>query len=249
MSTRFYVSRPIDGSRVVLDQEESHHLAKVMRLGPRAEITLFDGTGREFAGIVSRVGSSGVHVEVNQPQWVNRELPIKLTIAVGLPKGDRQKILVEKAVELGVHRLIPLNTQRGVAQPVPKAVARLRRSVIEASKQCGRNRLMVIAEPLSWADYAVSAEDAIRVFADPQATTPWSADWFGERLQQVGDAQGGPIASVVCGVGPEGGWSGAERQLADDQDWQPVRLGERILRVETAVLALAALIGNTLVAK
>src|SRR5205823_14535109 len=77
---------------------------------------------------------------------VSRELSFSLTLAVALPKGERQKWLIEKATELGVTRIVPLVTERGVAQPVESALDRLRRGVIEASKQCGRNRLMEIAQ-------------------------------------------------------------------------------------------------------
>ena len=100
---------------------------------------------------------------------VNRELPFDLTLGVALPKGDRQKWLVEKAVELGVTRIVPLRTRRGVAQPVEQALVRLRRAVIEASKQCGRNRLLQIDQPRAWPDFVADAADApCRLLAHPE---------------------------------------------------------------------------------
>ena len=92
---------------------------------------------------------------------------------MALPKGDRQKWLVEKAVELGVTRIVPLRTQRGVAQPVEQALVRLRRAVIEASKQCGRNRLLQIDEPRAWPDFVADAADTpCRLLAHPGGDCP-----------------------------------------------------------------------------
>jgi 16S rRNA (uracil1498-N3)-methyltransferase len=162
---------------------------------------------------------------------VSRELTRPLTLAVALPKGERQKWLVEKATELGATRLVPLITERGVAQPVEAALDRLRRTVIEASKQCGRNRLMEIAAPVS----------ACALFS--QAST---AD---ERL--IADPAGQPLAATAIGagtgilaaIGPEGGFAPAELAAAREAGWQPVSLGPRILRIETAAIALAAWTG------
>src|SRR5205823_8730666 len=104
---------------------------------------------------------------------VSRELSFSLTLAVALPKGERQKWLIEKATELGVTRLVPLVTERGVAQPVESALDRLRRSVIEASKQCGRNRLLEIAAPARVNDF---------FSATPAIATRWIADPSGKAL-------------------------------------------------------------------
>ncbi len=147
MSERYFVDKTISGGRVALNGPEAHHLIHVMRAAPGLNVVLFDGSGAEFPAVVQRVGRSDVELAVLSRELVDRELPFDLTLATALPKGDRQKWLVEKAVELGVTRLVPLRTQRAVAQPVEQALARLRRAVIEASKQCGRNRLMPIDAP------------------------------------------------------------------------------------------------------
>ncbi|MDH3719733.1 MAG: RsmE family RNA methyltransferase, partial [Planctomycetota bacterium] len=102
MTQRFYSSLPIDSGHVTLDGPEAHHLLHVMRLGVGAEIVLFDGLGAEFQGRVVDCRRSEVDVEVLARAEIDRELPFKLTLGVALPKGDRQRWLVEKAVELGV---------------------------------------------------------------------------------------------------------------------------------------------------
>ena len=150
-----------------------------------------------------------------------------LTLGVWrLPKGDRQKWLVEKATELGVARLVPLVTERAVAQPSENALERLRRAVIEASKQCGRNRLMEIALPKSWDEFLTANNQvAYRLVAHPSAEEPLSS-----YLQ----------ASIVAAIGAEGGFTDEEIARAESQGWKSIGLGPRTLRVETAAVALAA---------
>src|SRR5690606_36501653 len=145
MSQRFFVSTPITQDTILLGGDEGHHLARVMRAKPGDRIVLFDGGGAEYVACVLSVGRDAVELQVLQRREANRESRRFVVLGVALPKGDRQRFLVEKAVELGVARLVPLETRRGVAQPTASALARLERAVVEASKQCGRNRLMDIA--------------------------------------------------------------------------------------------------------
>ena len=176
---------------------------------------------------------------------IDRELPFGLTLGVALPKGDRQKWLVEKAVELGVTRIVPLRTERGVAQPVEQALARLRRSVIEASKQCGRNRLLQIHEPQAWPDFVSGAADAAcRLLAHPDGAKGACPDSCVSKNGTVPFDGGllGPHQTVFLAIGPEGGFADEEAALAVSAGWRPIDLGPRILRVETAAILLAALV-------
>jgi 16S rRNA (uracil1498-N3)-methyltransferase len=228
MSERFFVPEPIVASRITLTGDEARHLTSVMRAKVGDEVTLFDGSGAEFIACIAAIGKHAVELDVAQRHEADRELPFDLTLAVALPKGDRQKWLVEKATELGVTRIVPLVTTRGVAQPVDAALERLRRGVIEASKQCGRNRLMEIAEPQSVsACVASTPQDAVRLWADPTGK-PLSG------LQPAGASQ------IHCAIGPEGGFTLEETATAKKSGWRLVSLGPRILRIETAALMLAA---------
>jgi 16S rRNA (uracil1498-N3)-methyltransferase len=230
MSERFFSSHPILADRVTLDGPEAHHLIHVMRADAGREITLFDGTGVEFAAVVESVRRSEVEARIVERREVERELACPLTVGVALPKGDRQKWLVEKLTELGVATLVPLVTERGVAQPVDAARERLQRAVIEASKQCGRNRLMQIAGPQAWGEWISQAHpDARRLLAHPG----------GRPLPEIALDQTAP---VQLAIGPEGGLSETEVGQAIDAGWQAVDLGPRILRVETAAVALAAVV-------
>ena len=233
MSHRFFADTPITGNRAVLDGDEARHLASVMRAAPGDEVVLFDGSGAEFSARIVAVQKQRVELEVLERREVSRELPRDLTLAVALPKGDRQKWLVEKATELGVTRLIPLVTERGVAQPVAAALDRLTRTSIEAAKQCGRNRLLEIARPQQAVEFfATAPTDSLRLIADPA----------GQPLGQVAVAQ----RAVISAVGPEGGFTPAEVTAAHDSGWRLVSLAPRTLRIETAALVIAAWTGTTL---
>ena len=230
MSKRFFVDSPVRGDKAKIDGAEAQHLIKVMRAKAGDRVTLFDGSGHEYAAQVTRISRSMAELAVLARQAVDRELAFSMTLGVALPKGERQRWLIEKAVELGVSQIVPLRTERGVAQPVDRALARLRRTVVEASKQCGRNRLMEIVESQSVAQFSTMAPtDAVRLLAHRDAT----ARPVASVLSRTG------VRSVYLAIGPEGGFT--EDELAVVRDgWQIVDLGPRTLRIETASLALAA---------
>ena len=241
MADRYFVETPISAGRAVLSGPEAHHLVHVMRAAPGMRVVLFDGRGAEFPAAVERVGRSEVELAILGREAIDRELPFDLTLGVALPKGDRQKWLIEKAVELGVTRIVPLRTERGVAQPVEQAIGRLQRAVIEASKQCGRNRLMLVEEPQSWPDFVAQAAAAsCRLMAHPQGESEQA-----ESEERLGlPAPNARPDRVLLAIGPEGGFAAEEVARAVAAGWRTVDLGPRILRVETAALLLAALVAQ-----
>ena len=150
-----------------------------------------------------------------------------------MPKGDRCQFLVEKLTELGVGSFVPLLCERAVIHPREGKREKLERYVIEASKQCGRNVLMRIAEPVAWENYVSSGTAVeVRILAHP-----YQAADLGDAVMNA--------ASVRIAVGPEGGFTDDEVAAAIARGWQAVALGPRILRIETAAIALAALAINT----
>jgi 16S rRNA (uracil1498-N3)-methyltransferase len=209
---------------------EAHHLLHVMRAAVGQHVTLFDGSGAEYSAVVESLGRSSAILQIFERREVDRELPFLLTIGVALPKGDRQKWLVEKLTELGATAIVPLTTERGVAQPAAGALERLRRSVIEASKQCGRNKLMRIEEPRRWHEWIRHSHE------------------MGECRCLLAHPGGKPLRhfdltrprTTYLTVGPEGGLSDAEVADATEAGWEVVGLGPRILRTETAAVSLAA---------
>jgi 16S rRNA (uracil1498-N3)-methyltransferase len=234
MADRYFVPSLAEADHVVIDGPEAHHLLHVVRGKVGDEVVLFDGSGWEYRASIVRTGRSRVELQIVSRCAVDRELPFPVTLAVALPKGDRQRWLVEKLVELGVATLVPLITQRGVAQPVAGALDRLRRAVVEASKQCGRNRLMAIAEPQSLSELVEA------VGRDAASGTLLLAHPHGKPLVQALGERGDRTADRwVCAVGPEGGFTDDELAIARNARWEIVGLGPRTLRVETAALALA----------
>ena len=253
MSDRYFVDEPISPGRVVLAGPEAHHLIHVMRAAPGMRVVLFDGSGAEFPAVVRQVGRNEVELSVLSREEVNRELPVELTLGVALPKGDRQKWLVEKAVELGVTRIVPLRTERGVAQPVEQRScgcgvrsSRLRNSA--AATACCRSTSRRPG-PISWPtrpacpagswltrNGTVVGGDSSRRFA---GVLPHIGDR--SRLRQLRRLDDLPDR-VFLAVGPEGGFTGEEVALAVAAGWHTVDLGPRILRVETAALVLVAMV-------
>jgi 16S rRNA (uracil1498-N3)-methyltransferase len=245
---RYYLRPPLEGDAATLSGDEAHHLLHVMRAKIGVTITLFDGEGHEYDAQVEQIKRQEALLKIVARRAVNRELPSQLVMAVTLPKGDRQKWLVEKAVELGVSKLMPVATARSVAQPAENALTRLRRAVVEASKQCGRNRLMEIAEPQAWADFVASTREfPMRWIAHPQDR---SVGVSGEAQEGfVNEARCAnaatpvlPPSPVLVAVGPEGGFTEEEVALAMAAGWRSVDLGPRILRIETAALFLASVV-------
>lgn len=230
MATRFYLDEPLapDATTATLSGNEGHHLSRVMRGSPGDEVILFDGTGYEFEASIESIKRDTVILEITKRTEVDRETRVPVHLACSIPKGDRQRVLIEKAVEIGVHTLIPLQTQYSNEQFKDKSRERWARYVIDASKQCGRNRLMNIAPITKFKDLVNSHQEMVRFLAHPYAVQQTVAD--------SGTAPAEPTTAVCVAIGPEGGFSDEEAKQAADQGWRIAQLGPRILRVETAAV-------------
>jgi len=216
---------------VKLTPEQSRHLLTVLRLQPGTRIEVFDGQGGRFSAVVS-----GDEVEIGAAlPRDSRKLDVVLVQAVA--KGEKMDLVVQKATELGAARIVPLAAERGVvklegARRSTRA-DRWRRVAREAARQCGRADVPEVDAPLQWNDvFALLRTDADRraLLLDPA-----------EHGLRLGDAVRGVSRSLVA-VGPEGGFSPAERQRAVERGFLPVTLGNRVLRTETAGLAALAIV-------
>ncbi len=227
MLHRFFSESPSAEGSVQIAGAEAHHLLHVLRLGVGDEVMLFDGRGDEFRASIANVSRQEVECIIEERSAADRELAFDLTLGVALPKGDRQRWLVEKAVELGVTQIIPLRCDRSVVRGSDRPSERLQRAVIEASKQCGRNRLAEIAPAADFVDWVDRTPvGGLRLFAHPAASKP---------IQDL--LVYNVLTKVDIAIGPEGGFSQEEFALARTAGWHPVNLGPRLLRVETAALA------------
>ena len=154
-----------------------------------------------------------------------RELSFRVQVAAPLPRGDRAQFVLEKLTELGVASFVPLQTRRSVVHPGEGKMDKLQRYVVEASKQCGRNVLMRVEPSRPWSDYVHNAPPApLKVIAHVGAN---------ERMPAA-------TTDAVVAVGPEGGFTSEEVEMARQHAWQATGLGPRILRIETAAILLAA---------
>ncbi len=247
MSERFYVNLPLTVGPFTLDGPEAHHLATVCRLRPGDAVCLFNGDGREYPARITRAARGEIALEILGVEEPQRELPWVLEVAAPMPKGDRGQFLIEKLTELGVATFVPLLCQRSNTHPREAKRAKLERHVIEASKQCGRNVLMKIDELTRWGDYATRGDSGeMRILAHP------GSDESQRATGSIAVAQNPPAGSGTTGinpvarriaVGPEGGFTDEEVALALQHGWRAVSLGPRILRIETAAVVLAALVG------
>ncbi|MDR1270162.1 MAG: 16S rRNA (uracil(1498)-N(3))-methyltransferase [Planctomycetaceae bacterium] len=240
MSNRFFLDpaiSTIDDNRAVLGGDEAHHFSRVMRGEVGDEIILFDGSGFSYRSCVESVSKTTVAVRVIETLPDNIESPIRLTVATALPKGDRQRFLAEKLAELGVARLIPLRLERSVARSDAAVALRLRRYVIEAAKQCGRNVLMEITNEMPLTelnDFLTNQGDVTKFLLHPLALGT-----VGQTTPQIILANELPKQIIVL-IGPEGSFTDQEIETALNFGFQPLDLGARILRTETACIAVAA---------
>lgn len=223
MSNRFYVNSPLGPGSVGIEGAEARHMAAVCRLRPGDAVCLFNGDGAEYPGRVLSVAKMLVEVEVTERRFANRERTFHLTITSAVPKAHRAEFMIEKLTELGVSRFVPLRTARSVVHPADGKLDKLRRTVIEASKQCGRNALMTIDPVTDWADVLKK---------DDWPASRWIAD-------ATGVADGNPVNDRVLAIGPEGGWTPDELSAGSAAGWKIGTLGSTVLRVETAAIAAA----------
>ncbi|MFM1801301.1 MAG: hypothetical protein RJA81_653 [Planctomycetota bacterium] len=225
---------PIDG-QILLKKDEAHHLIKVRRCRSGDSVVAFNGRGEAWHCLVMDHDRQSVVLRVTGV--VARQDPEprkKLIIATAVPKGERFDWLIEKATELGVSELVPLHCERSVVEPRDSKLDRLRRHVIEACKQCGRNDLMEIGSPLDLKQLSERFDSESELLWADQGGEPVSRVVTSQSLAQVSNY-------VVC-IGPEGGWSLTERDWFAMKNWRKIGLGPYILRIETAgVVASSAL--------
>lgn len=236
MPDRFYCPDLPENGTVALPPEEAHHACSVLRMKQGDALILFDGAGHEASAHIVASKKKSVEAEIESRQEINRESRRALTIAVALPKGDRQKWLIEKCVELGAARILPLDVQRCVAKPEKQVVERLQRQVIEASKQCRRNALMQILEPMNWAAFLQSVSAGAYC-------QKWIAHPGGKTVSQL-LKESPEEGNFLAAVGPEGGFTEEECAQAIEAGFIQASLGARILRIETAAVSLAAQVCN-----
>lgn len=231
MPARLYIEQPLQADTLItLPPGPARHV-QVLRLQPGSEITLFNGQGGEWRATVAQMGRSEVQVQVQQHDPVDRELPHPITLAIGMPANERMDALVEKATELGASAIQPLLTERSVlrlsGERAERRLAHWQGVAVAACEQSGRTRVPSLAPVRTLAEWLrerAAPEGEQRCVLSPRAT---------RTLAQI-------TGPAVFLSGPEGGLTDSEVALAEAAGFAPLSLGPRVLRADTAPLAVLA---------
>lgn len=231
-SPRFYCREPLaPGAHIDLPEPVARHAVRVLRLPPGAEMTLFDGRGGEYEARIERIEKDRVIVALGAWQNVERESALSITLVQALQAGEKMDFTIQKAVELGVAEIVPVESRRSVTrlsgERAGKRVAHWQGVAASACEQCGRNRVPIVS-PVEALDSWLSrpADGALRLMLAPGA--------------EVSLADLPPATNVQLLIGAEGGLDPQEVIAAQQVGFRAVRLGPRILRTETAGLAAMA---------
>ena len=231
---RIYQPGPyIENDTVELSMAASQHVGVVLRMQPGEKLTLFCGDNREFSATIVSVHKKKVIVIINAVDTVNRESPRSIHLAQAISKGERMEVVIQKAVELGAASITPLLTTHCVvrldADRLAKKQAQWQAIAIAACEQSGRNKLPIIHQTCALETYLQQCQVPTKLVLHPKSAQSWRDYTFVD----------GDIALLI---GPEGGLSDEEVNQAQAAQFQPLCLGPRILRTETAAIAAISMI-------
>lgn len=227
-------------NKVILTDSDAHHITRVMRQEVGDTIICVHPNGEAAICIITDLSKRDVHAEVNHWLEIDAELPIEVTIAQGLPKGNKLELILQKGTELGARKFCLIQADRSIAKwDSKKAAQRMKRYekiMQEASEQSHRNFVPEIKEAVTIKQLLAHSETydfIIFAYEDEAKSTDYSS--LSTSLQKIK-----PNDRVLVFIGPEGGFSDQEVQLLKENNCTPVRLGRRILRTETASLYVLA---------
>ena len=248
---RFFVEEeiPADATSWGITGDDARHIRTVLRMTPGDELTLCDGKRTDITARIQAITGDVVELVLGERAESQTESPLDIWLFQGLPKSDKLDSIIQKSVELGVSRIIPVACERSVAKidarDAARKTERWNKIAREAAKQCGRGMLPVVDMPVPY-------REAVRLASQADlAMIPWENERDHSirhalqaeepRLQALLQAGQRPRLAIL--IGPEGGFSLAEMDLALSQGLFPVTLGRRILRTETAGPAVLAMLG------
>ncbi|MFZ9873207.1 MAG: 16S rRNA (uracil(1498)-N(3))-methyltransferase [Steroidobacteraceae bacterium] len=225
-------ARNNDGA-IALPEQAAAHVARVLRLRVGDALTVFDGRGGEYSTEITSIAKREVTLRLGAHSPIERESPLAVTLIQGLARGEKMDYIIQKATELGVARIVPVSTVRSVVQLDDDRSDRKwqhwRAVAAAACEQCGRNRLPEILEPCSLDQlWRSNALPSLRLLLSPHAQSG------------IAGALIPKPADVAVLIGPEGGLDHNEEMRAYASGFRPVTLGPRVLRTETAGLAVLA---------
>ena len=226
---RFYVAAPLALGVHNLPEAQAHYLSRVLRLTVGAAVQLFDGSGQEYIGELTSVSKKAVQVDLHECLDGQPESSLRIHLGQGLSRGERMDWAMQKATELGVAEITPLFTERCEVrlnhERMQKRLEHWQQIAISACEQCGRSTVPVIHPPQSLQDWQAAVQADLKLVLHPVA----------QPLTEHATP-----STLAFLIGPEGGLTDAEVTQAAEYDFQPARLGPRVLRTETApVVALS----------
>lgn len=235
-TTRIFVPGPLaSGQQVALSDSAHQHLTRALRLEAGAELQAFDGEGGEWRARLVSAAKRGSEIEILEAVAAQPESPLRIELGQALARGEKMDLVLQKATELGVARIAPLVTERSEvkldAERAERRLAHWRGVLAHACEQCGRARLPQLADPQRIEHWAAQVSAPIRLMLDPSGELG---------LTDVAAQLHSGVDEVVIAVGPEGGLGQRDLQALGAAGFQGLRLGPRILRTETAGLAVLA---------
>ncbi len=231
---RFPISTDqINSNEAIVRGNDYKHIVKVLRLKPGDDITLFDTDSMEYYGKISEINKKEIVIEITESKIVNTESPIEITLLQGLPKADKMDYIIEKATELGVHRIVPVITERSQIRDRDRK-KRWDRIALEASKQCGRTKPAIIENTLDF-------NDAIKLYNTSELAIILQVNSEVSAKNYIKNSLQAP-SNIVLFVGPEGGFTDNEVLLGKEMGFISLGLGPRVLRTETASLSVLSVL-------
>lgn len=221
----------IKDDMIFIGGNDAHHISKVLRLKEDDEIIVCDKEGTDYHCSIKSLGKDAVEAWILKKEVSSSEPPIEITLYQGVPKGDKLETVIQKCVELGGVKIVPVAMKRSVAviKDKEKKKQRMQKIALEASKQCGRAKVPEVLEVLSFKEAIADAkENDLKIL-------PYEA----ENKQKLKDIllENKNSIKIAIFIGPEGGFDEEEIKLAKDNGFKTVTLGPRIMRTETAPLA------------
>jgi 16S rRNA (uracil1498-N3)-methyltransferase len=229
---RIFTERALsEGAVLALEEAPSRHIGKVLRMQEGRELILFNGQGGEYRASITQVGKKVTEVEIGEFSVGSKQSPLNIELAIGLSKGDRFDLVLQKATELGVSKIVPLLSQRSEVKLNPerltKKLASWRQIIVGACEQCQLNIVPTLSAPLKLEQWLSGCDSDLKLVLHHRSDGT---------LADMPEPK-----SLSLLIGPEGGLNSEEIECAQSYDFKALTLGPRVLRTETAPLAAISL--------
>ena len=237
---RFYVTpSQIQGDTVTITGSDVNHIKNVLRMKQGEQVVICNGQGKDCYCIINKISEEEITARIESQKDTGTELKTRITLFQGLPKKDKMELIIQKAVELGVYEIVPVMTKRTVIKledkkKEAKKLERWQAIAEEAAKQSGRGIIPVVKPVLSFKEAVANAS------LMNQAIIPYENATGMQKTKEILSGFG-QLESIGVFIGPEGGFEEAEIEFAMSHKIQPITLGRRILRTETAGLAVLSM--------